>query len=443
MAELDKAQCKFKVGSAVDPVGRLFEWRGRLFRGITAEYENSVRQTVLQAHSNKWFENGLIHTEITDHSLPEYPLVIEHAMIQFQTIRGEWSAEGLRSAALCYLGLSSALAQHGLCLKDAHPWNILFDNTTPYFVDWGSIGRIGEVNWAHWFKQFRKFVLFPLFLFSLGQYTVARALVREHATGVGDVLLDYTASFPLPEAPLRIFSSANGVASLRMFGEMRDYVESLRFPRVSGKWTDYKQPRFNSVDEIDTLRGKDRILFQLLQDDDAASVLDIGCNYGLHSQISAALGKKVLSLDIDETCLNDLYLISQRHGREVLPLYLDFAWPIGDSGFMNTIPSAQKRLSCDTILFMAIMHHLVFKYNVCFDAVAYSLNAFGPRRVIAEFVPSDDIHVSQWNPEKLPWYTLDNFIKAMNQYFSSYTVFDSDPLPRKIIVFENRRHACR
>lgn len=427
---------RFEPGSVVDPVGRVFHFDGRIFRAISPGHLQFVEQTLKLASELNWSDAGLIPTWRSLHTLPGYPCVIEHQRVPFVTLRGEWSGEGLRNAALCILKASAKLLQSDLCLKDAHPWNVLFDGVKPYFVDWGSIRPIAELDWKFWYRQFRQYLLAPLYAFSIGEHRIGRAMLREHKVGVGNEIIDLPRFVDLPDVPNHIASIVNTTPSAITFELLIDYVTRLNIPHTNGEWTTYAQPQLPAYADFDSLREKDRIVHRILIDDSGKSLIDIGTNNGLHSEIAASLGKKVLACDIEETCLNFLYTRIQNRRSDILPLYHDFLWPIGSSGILNTIPGAEDRLSCDTALVMAVTHHLAFKQNVSFDAMARGLSALAHRRAIVEFVPAEDEHVALWSPERLPWYTLDNFIVAMRQYFKNHAVIASEPSPRCVIVFE-------
>ncbi len=437
--ELSRAECEFEPGSAVDPVGRIFRYQGRILRGIFPPYVDSTLQVLSLAEKNRWFELGLIHTWRTNYTMPEFPLILEHKRVPFVTLRAEWPAEALREAALCYLRVATALADAGLCLKDAHTWNVLFDATKPYVIDWGSIRPISELNWDFWYSEFRKYFLVPLVLFSLGQAKLARSLLREHIVGVGNYLLELPWTQVFPEQPYLIWQNRGRSSPRQVFESLADYVASLSMPRFEGEWVQYEQPRLNSLAELDKARPKDRIVHDLITVDPRSTVIDIGCNWGLHSEICARLGKQVVAVDIEETCVNELFCQTRRSRLNILVLYMDFLWPMGESGIVNSIPSAPDRLACDTALAMALVHHLVFKRHVSFEAIAYGISRFTKRRAIVEFVPADDYHVSLWSPERIPWYKLENFVTAMKRYFKNYTILSSDPAPRKIIVFEGKK----
>jgi hypothetical protein len=443
MIELNLSECEFQLSSVMDPVGRVFNYQGRILRGIRAPYVDSVRQVLSLATEHKWSDLGLIPAWETEYCLPEYPLVLEHKRVPFVTVRAEWCGEALRDAALCYLRLAVEAARHGFCLKDSHTWNLLFDSCTPYFVDWGSIRPIAELNWEHWYAEFRKYFLAPLHLFARGKPALARAMLREHCVGAGIAFLDLPSTRRVPKGPYLIFERRSECSAEQVFSELAEYVASLSLPRAGGEWVSYQQPRFSGLADQSTLRWKDQVVHRLMASDPYATVLDVGCNYGVHSEICADLGKRVVALDVEEPCVDDLYLRTKQSGRDILPLYFDCRWPVGESGFMNTIASVHDRLACDTVLVMAVVHHLACRQGASFDAIAWNISRFARRRAIVEIIPLEDVHVYKWDLGPMPWYNLERFLDAMGKYFRRHEVLPSDPSPRQVLVFDGKREQVR
>jgi hypothetical protein len=260
-------------------------------------------------------------------------------------------------------------------------------------------------------------------------------MLREHKVGVGNEIIDLEIFANLPDAPRQIAASAGESPTAATFEALANYVTALNIPRVEGEWTAYSQPPMPNHADLSALREKDRIVHRLIEQDSGKSLIDIGANNGLHSEMAAALGKRVLACDIEETCLNSLYERTRKNDSDILPLYHDFLWPIGTSGILNSIPAAGDRLACDTALLMAVTHHLAFKQNVSFEAMARGISSLAKRRAIVEFIPAEDEHVALWSPERLPWYCLDNFIAAMKKYFIVQSIIDSAPSPRCVVDF--------
>ena len=140
----------FHPHSFADDAGRLFNWNGQLFRGIsyarTAFFGRLFREQIVQG----LVERGLlIETEPTDLSVNGYGSVVRHRNVPFVSYPNEWCAAMLRDAALTIIELAIELTQRGLTLKDAHPWNVLFDSSKPVYVDLTSISpQQNEATWS-------------------------------------------------------------------------------------------------------------------------------------------------------------------------------------------------------------------------------------------------------------------------------------------------------
>ena len=184
MYDIPHKEVTFHPNSFGDPDGRLFRWNGQLYRGIGSEqakfFANRSSFLVLQ----QLMQRGLlIESEVVPYLLDGYAAVVRHKTIPFAAYTHEWCAAMLKDAGLTILDLAIELAQHGMILKDAHPWNVLFDSYKPVFVDLTSIVPIpGDVRWS-FYKEFCQYTLYPLILMADGHERIARWLLWEY-TGV-------------------------------------------------------------------------------------------------------------------------------------------------------------------------------------------------------------------------------------------------------------------
>ncbi len=128
------------ANSGGDPNGTLFCFEGELYRGIPATRADLYRDLFHRGVIQQLIEaNLLVETAIADLQVDGYPLVLKHRTIPFVSYPYEWCGTMLKDAALNILTLQRKLLDEGLCLQDAHPWNVLFDGPDPRFVDFGSI----------------------------------------------------------------------------------------------------------------------------------------------------------------------------------------------------------------------------------------------------------------------------------------------------------------
>ena len=184
-------------------------------------------------------------------------------------------------------------------------------------------------------------------------------------------------------------------------------IIKLNVKPCTSEWSKYycgenELPVYNGcVDSLETVRkatAKHQYIDNLLEKLKPETVLDIGCNRGLFSQIAASRGAKVIGIDMDEMALDQMYNDSKMIGNAVLPLYVNAVAPVEAIGFKE-IPFATvtDRLRSECVLCLALVHHLVFKRTqMNFLHIAKVLSSYSKKYLIVEFVPKEDKHVSEW-----------------------------------------------
>ena len=132
MDKIPHTEIVFNPHSMRDQEGRVFRWRGQIYRAISAAIAPMFKRLFRDGTIQRLVDLGLIvETELTAYSLDGYELVVHHRPIPFVSYPTEWCAGMLKDAALHTLDLVWELAACGLTLKDSHPWNILFDGNKP------------------------------------------------------------------------------------------------------------------------------------------------------------------------------------------------------------------------------------------------------------------------------------------------------------------------
>src|SRR5688572_29657346 len=141
-----------------DPAGQLIPLNGRILRVINQTGQPDLRAFLDSAQSRQLIDAGrLVRTEVLDHAeaaaafagtglleqlvQPDETLIIEHERVPFPSFPYEWPPEMLHEAALLTLDLADSLLEDGFGLKDATPYNILFNGPRAVFVDWLSFER--------------------------------------------------------------------------------------------------------------------------------------------------------------------------------------------------------------------------------------------------------------------------------------------------------------
>ena len=157
--------------SLVDDIGEVFIDTNKVYRGINSKYISVTKEII---------ECGLIDELVTKKLFPEtiistqklmgYDFVLEHRKINPTTYPFEWSPEMLRNAGLTTLEVNNICHKYGYELKDAHPYNILYEYNRCYYIDFGSIQKRQTThNLSRPFsEEFLRSYYYPLYLYSKG-----------------------------------------------------------------------------------------------------------------------------------------------------------------------------------------------------------------------------------------------------------------------------------
>jgi len=472
MAKIPCEEVVFHPSSFADPSGRLFWWNGQLYRAVARERAPLYRELF-----SKGIEQGLIQkeliveTELTSLELDSYEMVMKHRSIPFVSYPYEWCMPMLRDGALLILDLELELSRHGFTLQDAHPWNILFDGPTPFYVDFGSIVETKPDSFWPAYDQFCRFFLHPLLVMARGHGRMARWLLHDIGYGVLDselkaltgrgakslsmiglaTLIRSIGKQVVPKAlkqrlreqiykvksrvpPSAIFPQQYRLAALR---RLRRQIAEIPIPRRQSEWSIYYDNSFPSFSQSNEWTVKHQNVFKTLERLQPKTVLDIASNQGWYSQLASRQGMKVVAIDRDEACMESLYRVAKGNGHYILPLLMDFRNPAPGYGICNEwFSPATERLRCDMVLALALVHHLVFKQTLNFDQIVRGLSIFSKRWLLVEFVPAEDRYVRTWWSDRFHWYNANNFRRALEVHFSNVSFFPSYPEPRQLILCE-------
>ncbi|MBO6055419.1 MAG: class I SAM-dependent methyltransferase, partial [Alphaproteobacteria bacterium] len=192
-------------------------------------------------------------------------------------------------------------------------------------------------------------------------------------------------------------------------------------------------------------RPKQNSIYEILKKYKPTTVVDIGCNTGWFSILAEHLGAKVISIDADEACVDDLY--SKEHKLNILPLKINFedldkkyfCKPIKKEFYSAPI----LRLKSELTLCLALVHHLVLAYGMSIEKVMNILARITNKVLVVE-IPNLQDPLIRGN---LPYYryaedatsdrySVDRFIEEGWKYFKKIEIYQSHPRTRKIIVFE-------
>lgn len=471
MDRIPYCEVAFHPHSFGDPDGRLFRWNGQLYRGISSERTPFFLELFRNGVIQRLVDQGLlIETEPTPLKLDGYEMVVRHRFVPFASYPEEWCPAMLKDAAITIIELLTELAKDGLTLKDAHPWNVLFDSYKPVYVDLSSIIPITDNSRWSSYDEFCRFCLYPLILMSHGQERIARHLLPEYeGVSVSDVVMltggSTIISAFITSAMSRLISAFRERVSSPYRGflkgglkpvqslfrkrphspkfyfdflkKVRREVESITLASFNTESSDYDGNSPPSLLPQDVWTAKQRYVHKILTELRPGSVLDISGNKGWYSRLAVLFGSRVIFFDTDRTHITQLYYDARDNKLPILPLIMDFTDPTPSRGLSSHFSiAATERFQCEMVLALAPVHDVVFKRKFNFDQIVDGLALFSKRWLFVEFVPREEQDVFKRCSGRFTCYTLDGFINALRRRFSSVSIMPSHSEPRLLLLCE-------
>jgi len=472
-----------------DEHGEVHDLGHAIRRKIRQDYKADVARLHGAYQKENLASKGIVETVLLeDGDLEHRKLVTSYPY--------EWPANMYKDAALFHLGLFADLDKAGLTLKDALPNNIVFDHTSPVFVDFLSLVPIGALKDVAWLyaehyadarfavvdRMLMPYMILPLLFQARGQYRIARDLLSWRSCNCDGkppswlelLRPNRRPGFGWPRDYLRSLAAAARLLPSRI-GNRRKNAESflplvhaltrqvramnVTPPRSAySSYYDEKKEALSLREPPSTFPPKQRAVHDVLRARAPGTVLDIGANTGWYSMLAAQLGASVIALEEDESCVDILYAQARKQGKRILPLKLSF----GDlateiHGSRATVPhydysragpqalyrAGVDRLGADLVLVLGLLHHLVLGEGRSLDGVFEVLRRLARKTLVLEFVALDDDKIRD-DPGFFPRlkqfdasnYNLDLAVQAGRRHFARVEVRPSHPATWTILVFD-------
>jgi len=191
------------------------------------------------------------------------------------------------------------------------------------------------------------------------------------------------------------------------YTDMRRHVEGLPVAAGVSAYSAYYNAKGEDQDYVysDAWNNKQKSVYNALNSSDIESVLDVACNTGWYALMAEKLGKSVVAFDIDEGCIETLYMQVRDECLNVLPLVMNFTQLTQDRYSIHdgnkVLINAVERLRSDSVIALGIIHHLVLGLGLSFDEILDSFIALSKKQLVIEFVDSADAMIRN-EPEFFP-----------------------------------------
>jgi len=306
----------------------------------------------------------------------------------------------------------------GFALKDATPYNVIFDGCRPVFVDLLSFRRRDprEAVWQPYGQFVRTFVL-PLLA---NRYFGLRTdeILLTHRDGLEPerlwaiapayrlLLAPFFSTVTLPVLLGRRKGGGGAeqyrVRHARDEQEARFLLESL-FARADRLVRRVGKPRRGSqalqyMDSehpyaVEEFARKERFVASALERYLPRRVLDVGCNTGHFSHLAARTAARVVAIDREEAAIDSLWRSACQTAPAILPLVIDIGRPPGACGWQNAeCPSFLDRArgSFDCVLMLALIHHLLVNERAPLSWILQLASELTTNLAIVEYIAPED-----------------------------------------------------
>ncbi len=434
-----------------DDVGDIFEWNGKILRGIYPHKSDMVKSFfksgfILELIKKKLFPK----TWISNLEVDGYGLIIEHKKISPIIYPQEWTFEMLKDAALVVLEVAKIAKKYNLNMKDCHGLNILIDKNRPKFVDLGSFyfDKSYSTGWAP-YQEFLRFYYYPLITWADGlNYTSKLSIFSANLTPhLEYYLYKYKISrvistnllnkiiqlrFILPniacwdeEKILKIsnkkmqimvkiiksiINKANFTISQNL-DKLENRVVRLNKKNSSTQWADYhnkilkKEKRFNKIISL--------INTYCL---DVNTAVDIAGNQGKFSEklLKETNIRKVICQDLDENAIDIGYKRNKNTNLNISYVNYNAIAPI----VKTTHLMPWERFKSDVVISLALLHHLILSQGFALEDILNEFKKYTKKYIVIEFMPRGLWNYEQGDNYSVPnWYNVEWFKVQFEKYF--------------------------
>ena len=430
------------TGSFRDPSGFLYIRDGVLYRQVNAVFKENYDELMKSGLYEALIDNDLLvsheETSLDYAASNEVYKVIKPKKIPFISYPYEWCFSQLKDAALTTLSIQKCALNYKMTLKDASAYNIQFKNGKPVFIDTLSFEPyIEDRPWVA-YRQFCQHFLCPLVLMRYQDVRLSQ-LLRIFIDGIPidltSRLLPPRTNF-IPNVFLQIHLQAksqqyylnkeskmrkakmSSLALRALIDSLESGIRKLKWSPKNKVWADY----YNDIHYAqEAFTAKKRLVADFLDRINPKVVWDLGGNVGLFSRIASDRGIFTVSFDNDMTVIETNYLECQkREDKNLLPLLVDLTNPSPAIGWANQErASLIQRGQNDTIMALALIHHLAIANNTPFSQLAEFFKGLC-KNLIIEFVPKKDPKVQQLlstRDDIFENYNKEAFEKEFSKYF--------------------------
>jgi hypothetical protein len=454
MKQILPEDVKYLSFTEMDEIGRIFSWNDKTLRGISKKYT---------AETNELLSSGLIEelvqkklfpvTAVSDYSLESFGLILEHQKITPVTYPFEWSFEMLKAAGQVVLEVNKIANRYGYELKDAHPFNVIFDKHRPMYVDFGSFIKRNGTSWLG-YEDFIKSYCYPLKQWKTGEQFLTRANLASSLRGgmphssyynwkspfyrlfsidfidkIADNFYKFKTIQSIPNDQIENkFSGRIGKLILNLkkskilpfqktsIEKLSRKLKRIKMRKNQSMWVDYHSQFIDSKGELRTTPRFARIL-EIVNELKIKSALELAGNQGVFSEmlLHQTTIENIICTDYDSQAIDSLYKRCIEKELDVTPVVLNIRNPISDTW----LPLFENRIETpECAIGLALLHHLILTQGLGLQTIFDIFKSYTSKYVFIEFMPLGLWSASSPEVNVPEWYNVDWFKEIFEKNFN-------------------------
>ena len=449
-----------------DTAARVVKKESGYYRYIFNEYKTEYDHLMQSGLYEELTQKDLLieHQEIQiDTDDPKVYKLLYPTQIPFQSYPFEWSYTQWRKAILSYLRINNIALKYGMILKDATPYNFYLIGGKAVMFDTSSFMFFNENDSWIAYRQFCEEFLSPV---ALIHYNGAEWSKLTMANLRGMPLSFVSKQLPIKSwfnlttlLHIHLHSKYSGNNESKEIGNKKnkgftlEKIKSLQkmiFNTIStwnkshqfiNHWSTYYE---NDIESQEYLKDKEATIRKWLEIIKPKSVTDLGANTGKFSFIAAEYAERVISIEGDEKCVDEIEeQINVRKLDNIYTLLGNVAEPSPALGLLNMeTNSIYIRANDDLVLGLALVHHLYISNRLNFNQITLIFEKFSSKYLIVEFIPINDKKVQLLMKNKV--INLINYteVQFINTLYCCYTIKESLRLKdseRRLFLLEKNK----
>lgn len=408
------------IFNSYDPVGRVKELKHFYIRKINKDFEQETLNIINSGALNALIERGIFPKTFIRKKHKN--LFLYHDKLNFHSVRSEWTFSMIKDATLVMLEADIILREFGYTLKDFHFCNICFSQTTPVFIDFGSIVKNQNLPISNtYFMEFIKSAFVPLYAIKKGDLYFAKHYLSDDRPnkffGISPCIklpLYLKAYFFLSRIQNYINRKLNTqIRIIKNNPRFNKYIiDNLHKNKVKSLWGDYQKNLFSGS----TPQSRFGALIEEIKQINPETILDIAGNAGffaIQCINSIPKIKNIYSCDCDYTAIENLYSFLKNNSqyKKITPIHMNIIFP---SNVVND--NIKRRLKSDVVCALALTHHIFLTQNIKPDYFFSELWRYTKKLAIIEFMPLG-LYDGHSAPPIPSWYTKHWFERHFSKFF--------------------------